>query len=540
MATPLATGAETGRPNILLIMTDQQRADYLGCYGHPVIRTPHIDSLAEAGTAFDRFYVASPVCMPNRASIMTGRLPSLHGTRMNGIPLSLREVTFPEVLRRSGYRTALIGKSHLQNMFDLPPFEAPRRSAAPWAVPAGLEEARLRSEEEDYRQELPERWRGSGPYVVRTPFYGFQQAVLCTGHGDKVGGHYVKWLRGQGIDPDRICGPANSLPHDYACPQAWRTAVPAELYPTRFIQQEALRVLQRWTGEDSGSPFLLAVSFPDPHHPFTPPGRYWDLYRPADMPLPRSFDLPTTLPQVLHARAERARSEEAAHGYGAFAATRREAQEAAALTAGMVAMIDDAVGALLQSLRDSGRDRDTIVIFTSDHGDFLGDHGLLLKGPLHLQSLLRVPFIWRDPGRQDAIRRSAALASSIDIAATILDRVGIAAPNGMQGQSLLAAMGPPGAGGGAGSLLIEEDAQQAALGFATAPRIRTLVTDRYRLSLYGRSGSAELFDLREDPDEIVNRWSDPGFASVRRQLVEELALRQMESADTSPAPRYMA
>jgi arylsulfatase A-like enzyme len=97
------------RPNFILFITDQHRADFLGCYGHPVLRTPHIDSIAANGTMFRRFYVASPVCMPNRASLMTGRMPSAHGVRSNGIPLSMQAVTFVELLRDAGYRTALIG-----------------------------------------------------------------------------------------------------------------------------------------------------------------------------------------------------------------------------------------------------------------------------------------------------------------------------------------------------------------------------------------------------------------------------------------------
>ena len=109
------------RPNFLLFITDQQRADFLGCYGHPVLRTPHIDSIAARGTAFDKFYVASPVCMPNRASLMTGRMPSVHGVRSNGIPLTMNAVTFVDLLRDAGYRTALIGKSHLQNFTPWPP-----------------------------------------------------------------------------------------------------------------------------------------------------------------------------------------------------------------------------------------------------------------------------------------------------------------------------------------------------------------------------------------------------------------------------------
>ena len=112
---------KSSRPNFLLFITDQHRADFLGCYGHPVLRTPHIDSIARRGTAFDRFYVASPVCQPNRASLMTGRMPSVHDVRSNGIPLSMEAVTFVDLLRDAGYRTALVGKSHLQNFTSWPP-----------------------------------------------------------------------------------------------------------------------------------------------------------------------------------------------------------------------------------------------------------------------------------------------------------------------------------------------------------------------------------------------------------------------------------
>ena len=109
------------RPNFVLFITDQHRVDYLSCYGHPVLKTPHIDSIAAHGTCFDRFYVATPVCMPNRATLMTGRMPSVHGVRHNGIPLSLDATTFADMLRVSGYRTAMVGKSHLQNMTGDPP-----------------------------------------------------------------------------------------------------------------------------------------------------------------------------------------------------------------------------------------------------------------------------------------------------------------------------------------------------------------------------------------------------------------------------------
>src|SRR5947208_11556868 len=132
----------SARPNFVLFITDQHRADFLGCYGHPVLRTPAIDSLAARGTAFDRFYVASPVCQPNRATLMTGRMPSLHGVRYNGISLSLAANTFVDLFRAAGWRTALIGKSHLQNMTGLPTVvHNPPLPQGYQHPPAGLDEA---------------------------------------------------------------------------------------------------------------------------------------------------------------------------------------------------------------------------------------------------------------------------------------------------------------------------------------------------------------------------------------------------------------
>src|SRR5688572_2503240 len=145
-------------PNFILFITDQHRADHLGCYGHPVVRTPHIDSIAARGVAMDRFYVASPVCMPNRASLMTGRMPSSHGVRANGIPLSRSSVTFVDLLAAAGYRTALVGKSHLQNFTGAGPlFKSPERKGAP--APEKIASAidhKLGTDE--YNEENPKEW----------------------------------------------------------------------------------------------------------------------------------------------------------------------------------------------------------------------------------------------------------------------------------------------------------------------------------------------------------------------------------------------
>ncbi|MEM8802904.1 MAG: sulfatase-like hydrolase/transferase, partial [Pseudomonadota bacterium] len=173
----------TKRPNFILFITDQHRADHLGCYGHPVLETPNIDSIAERGIAFDKFYVASPVCMPNRASLMTCRMPSSHGVRMNGVPLSKKNVTFVELLKAAGYKTALIGKSHLQTFTGAPPTTTvPDAREGFFRANGDLTEAvRHDLNSPIYKFEEPDFWSGPQPRVP-TPFYGFDHVELVTGH----------------------------------------------------------------------------------------------------------------------------------------------------------------------------------------------------------------------------------------------------------------------------------------------------------------------------------------------------------------------
>ena len=536
------------RPNFLFIITDQQRADYLGCTGHPLLRTPNIDGLAARGRRFGRFYVADPICMPNRATLMTGRMPSLHGVRHNGIPLSLRANTFVELLRADGYRTALLGKSHLQNFHSTTPYlqrgaPPPGRTRPPEALTEAMKPA---PGDGRYDQEQPASWQGDPDYRLDLPFYGFEHVDLCTGHGDRVGGHYDHWLRAQRPDADSLREADNALPHDYICPQARRTALPEELYPTSYVAQMTLDYLDRHAADGARAnggraPFFAMMSFPDPHHPFTPPGKYWDMYRPDDMTLPDSFhhgNRPPP-PHVAHARAERDAGTAVTDMQSAFAVNEREAREAMALTCGMITMIDDAVGRVLDRLETLGLADDTVVVFTSDHGDFLADHGLMLKGPVHYQSLIRVPFIWADTGTAAAPGTCDSLCGTIDIGATILDRAGIEPYNGIQGRSLLGL-----AAGGTealyDSMLIEEDQQRSDFGFDEPPRVRTLVTGRWRLTLYHGVPWGELYDLANDPSEMDNLWDDPAHQPVRAELMEKLARRQMALADRSPMPTTTA
>lgn len=515
------------RPSFVLFVTDQHRADHLGCYGNPVLRTPAIDQIAAQGVCFDRAYVSSAICMPNRATLMTGRPPMLHGVRHNGVPLPLEAVTFPELLRDAGYRTALVGKAHFQNMIGPPGFiqRAPGVGEA-WRPGPGR-----------YDQEIATRWRDDPDCELDLPYYGFDSADLAIEHGDAVEGHYSAWLRSKHPEPDRLRGRRNALPsRGPELPQAWRTAIPEELYSTSYVAQQAVARIAEFAAEPE-RPFFLMCSFPDPHHPFTPPGRYWDLYDADDIPLPDTWSIdPRRMPphvrQLLNERdAGRARNNSAA----AFACNAVEARGLTALTYGMIAMIDDGVRSVLAALEEGNLADRTVRIFTADHGDLMGDHQLMLKGPMHYQALIRVPLIWSDTPDRRTAPREAALAGTIDIAPTILDRAGVAAPNGMLGRSLL-----PVLAGHAeevrSALLIEEEGQRIAFGFERPVRMRTLLSDGYRLSLYEGVDWAELYDLRNDPLEMRNLWGDPTARKIERQLVERLAREMISASETSPVP----
>lgn len=530
-------------PNFLIFVTDQQRADHLGCAGNPVLRTPHIDALAAQGTRFTHAYVNNPVCTPNRGSMLTGRVPSLHGARGNGTPLPLESVTFPALLAEFGYHTALIGKSHLQNMEDTPPALPPVEDAPDLRVSGRFPEATTRSiRGPEYQQELRSRWRDPA-HGITLPYYGFQDVVLCNHHADECFGEYLRWLEREHPDvAGRIGRDHGQRDADYVAPQAWRTALTEFQYPTHFIAEQTSLWLRTHRARQPGQPFALVCSFPDPHHPWTPPGKYWDMYKPRDM------ELPTT---ALHADAEPRHvqwlMDERASGRAKletprmFASTAREIQEIIALTYGMIANIDDRIGMVLQTLRDCGADRDTVVIFTSDHGDLMGDHGLMLKGPTHYQGLVRVPFIWRDPQALDggvpAVRDD--LVSSIDLSASILRRANIAVPNGMQGKALFDADGSS-RPSGRDAVLIEENQQRAYLGFSQPVRVRTVVTHTHRLSVFAEGDWGELYDLQTDPGETRNLWDEPDARVLRESLLMRLVQQILEHSETSPRPTRLA
>jgi arylsulfatase A-like enzyme len=530
-------------PNILFFITDQLRADHLGCYGNRTIRTPAIDSIARRGVTFDRFYVASPVCQPNRATLATGRMPSLHGVRINGISLSLAANTFTEMLRANGWRTALIGKSHLQNFGGVSPSltrPAPPEGYAP--PPKGLDEADKEDRADPiYDQENAKTFAANPAHDLHRPYYGFEHVELCSQHSTRVQGHYTQWLRERRPDGDALRGPDNQLPHDYVLPQAWRTRLPEELYPTSYVVDRTIAYLEDHARRGDGKPFFVQCSFPDPHHPFTPPGRYWDMYKADDMELPPTFHIGNRPqpPHVAALHAARDNGTRNADAQAAFAVTERETREAIALTYGMIAMIDDGVARILKRLEETGLAANTIVVFTSDHGDLMGDHQLMLKGNFAYEGLIRVPFIWAEPDGARAGTRTGALAGTLDIAATVLDRARIAPYNGIQGKSALPAIGGA-TDAGHDSILIEYGSQRPLFGTKGEMAMRTLVDQRWRITYYRGVPWGELFDRNNDPNEMDNLWDDPAAAGAKRELTERLVHKMMELAERSPLPTRSA
>ncbi len=518
------------RPNFLILMTDQQRADHLGCYGNPVVQTPVLDGLAARGTRFERFYVSNPICQPNRAALASGQLTSVNGCRQNGIPLSPQTTTYADVLRGAGYRTGLVGKAHFQNVSNIPAKPRALQGAGdPPKPPHDLARQDQRSGAE-FLSEQRGLWAHNPDRTVPLPYYGFDHLRLCIGHGDQVEGHYSGWLRDKldGAPDPRGPGPDR----DNHMPQVWRTALPEALYPTTYVADMACEFLE---GQSPDDPFLLVVSFPDPHHPFTPPGRYFDLYDPEAMPLPASFHHPTGARRDLpdHVLQAYALGDANPNAYWPFHVTEAQLRQMLALNYGAISLIDTQIGRVLAQLQAQGLADETVICFMSDHGDYMGDHGTVLKHGVHSHGAIRVPFLWVDPaGAQGAV--SGLQASAIDFAPTLLQRAGLQVPVGMQGQDLCApdARDLP--------VLIED----AGIGIYLDPdadtSIRSLVDGDWRLSVFEGSDLGELYDLRTDPHELTNLWAAPDHQEKKTEMLLKLVQRQIALRDKSLLATHQA
>lgn len=482
---PDATAAD--RPHVLLITTDQHHWQAMGTRT-PLLKTPHLDRLAGEGVTVDRAYCPNPLCTPSRASILTGQYPSTHGAWTLGTKLDESATTVSGLLSEAGYATSLIGKAHLQPLASIP-------SQTSIETPAHFRDWDL--------------WRS-----FHGPFYGFDHIEITRNHADEqwVGAHYALWMEESGFTdwPDyfrHLDGTGGREHH-------WD--LPAEQHYTTWTAERTVAQLE--AAAASGQPSFCWASFHDPHPPYLVPEPWASLYDPDDCD--PGVLVPGELDQMHPWFGETQRDEPdfspwfetpyETHGFGRQVVDRATMQKNLAIYYGMISFLDDQIGRILTRLDELGLAENTLVVFSTDHGHFLGAHGLTAKGPFHYEDLIRIPFLARWPGRIPAGSSTSAITSLVDLAPTFLSAAGVAVPGSMQGVDQLDAW----AGGPAArDHAITENRFQP-----STVHIRTYVEDRYKLTVYRDEQHAELFDLHDDPDELHNLAHDPAHAALRAEI----------------------
>jgi arylsulfatase A-like enzyme len=413
--------AADSRWNLLILTNDQHRADCLGCYGNPVIRTPHTDRLAAQGVRFGNAFVHAPQCVPSRFSLHTGRYPHTTGVYTNSVPLPDDVPTLPKILNAAGYQTACIGEM---------PF-------APQDATGGF--ARVLANNSDFNK-------------------------FAAAHGLKH--------------------PADEGPFQCA-PLPWTD----DLDETAFFANHARDFIRGHRDQ----PFFLHVNFRRPHHPFNPPAPFDKMYLGAKFPPShtRPGELDNKPPQ------QRAALEKSV-SFDLRTLTSAALDLVKAYYYGMISENDKYIGAILDELKSSGLDNRTIVVFNADHGEMLGDHGLLFKGSYMYDAVTRIPLILRAPGKIPAGKVIDSLVEEVDILPTLLSLLDVKPPAGIQGQSLF---GPP---------------KQTV--FSEFPTIKMVRTAEWKLVHYPKAKHGELYHLTEDPHELTNLWFESQYASIRADL----------------------
>lgn len=492
---------------ILLVTTDQQRYDTLGCNGGLLARTPVVDGLAAQGVRYERAVPQSVVCMPSRSTILTGQHPSTHGVWMNGVPLPADAPSFAELLRRGGYRTALVGKAHFEPFLD--PFLRFQENRIP---PGG---------------DLP----SGGAHR------GFEHIETAT-HGAMGPLHYARWMREN--HPEALGGFFAVLDSDMqvsaegggdtGAPQVKVNPVAREWYHTDWVADRTIAWLEGLDGDDD---WFCWMSFPDPHHPWDPPQSEMGRIDWRDVPLPAGY-LPSREEResVLDSKPRHWRlwydgalvsNYEAPARWVPATLTPDQIREVNARNAVECELIDEAIGRVLSAVERRGWGDDLDVVFTTDHGELQGDFGLLFKGPYHVDGLMHLPLVWRPApslGRRPEV--VSAPVGLVDLGPTICQAAGLAVPDWMQGRPLPVDESDA-AERGFGRVLTEWDSEL----FGVDIHVRTvtqgsLVCTTYLPGTVHDGTEGELYDLDADPHQFVNRWDDLAWRSVRDDLVGEL------------------
>jgi arylsulfatase A-like enzyme len=490
-----------------------------------VLKTPNIDSIAKEGIKFTNFYCNNPICMPNRSTIFTGQYPSVHGVTTNGRNLPKDTKTFVDILLESGlYHTASFGKIHL-NYFG---------------APSGEFETPIESQE--YAQA-----KNYSKLSNMSPYFGLKEVKLISGHGTFCGHpDYINWVKSKISQDPTLAKPLKikqrntddliqtklNISFDTTDPlgkiQVLKHKLPEELYSTSYVKDHTIDFFRRFAdGQYSEQNFFAFCSFPDPHHPYTPPGKYFDMYKPQDIILPKSF-------YDTHENSSnfnRKHFNELLKSEGTEKkifpipkdVTEEEAKRVIAASYGMEKMIDDAIGEILQSLKRYGLADNTVVIYTSDHGELGGDHRFFFKGPFLYQGLIKIPFLISVP---NMIKGQVidSLVSSIDIPETILELCGLTIPNTMQGRSMLPILNNS-AEKINEEILIEMDDDH------NNEKTRTLITGDWRITVFRNHG--ELYNLKKDPGEMNNLWNNNDFDERKYELLLRLLRRCINTQNYS-------
>jgi len=496
--------------NILFIITDQQRKDSLGCYGNTIVNTPNIDKLASRGVVFDRYYCSNPICMPNRLSIFTGMNPRNHGVWTNGLLREQELRTMATELHDNGYNTASFGKIHF----------------TPWEGNGGNKESFT-----FWKENTDLDWNG--------PYWGFQHVELTIGHTD-VAAHYGKWFKENGGTPDMMTihsldnknevvetAPIGSKDYAIKADASGIRHMPSELHDSAFVADRTIAYLESKKEEDN--PFFIVASFPDPHLPFNPPEEYAQKYPVSEInePIGCEADLktrPDHYQQYFRGGWHRKGIVPERHPSGIDDTTTRTR---IALTYAMTELIDYNIGRIVDTLKQMDLMEDTIIVFTSDHGELLGDHGLWSKGPFYYEGLVNIPLIIY---AQDSLKqgRSKSLVSSIDILPTLFDMVDIPVPeyvNGISHRDHII----DGDSGKRDACLVE---YRNGFGPADCSSM-ALITDRYKYIHY-QNGERELTDLMNDPGETVNHAGSISYKEIEEELRNCLLEEVLASGSNLP------
>jgi len=495
------------RTNVLFITSDQQHWLTMG-YLNPEVRTPYLDRLVGRGTTFHRAYTVNPTCTPTRASWITGLYPSQHGAYSLGTKLMKSVPTVGDVFHAHGYETALVGKAHFQPLKGTE--EYPSLESYPILHDLDF-------------------WRG-----FHGPFYGFQHVELARNHTDEshAGQHYALWMEEKGYGGWRkYFQPEHRRP---APGEPWD--IPEEIHYNTWIAERTNALMEQYRKE--GQPFFLWASFFDPHPQYMVPEPYASMYDPKKVTVPdhRDGEFDDKPPYFKLSQLQnpdfssfREPDGNGIHGSGSHLRSMEDKAKNIAAMYGMMTMLDAYIGKILDKLDELGLTESTLVCFTTDHGDFWGQHGLTAKAIHHYEDLLRVPLVVSMPGTIPEGIVSNALQSTVDLPQTFLSIAGLPVPRTMTGIDEKAVWR-----GDTETLrdhvMVENQHQP------TTMNMRTLITRRHKLTVHFNQDYGELYDLQDDPGEYTNLWNRPEHQALKQNLMLQFIHGEMAKAPL-PMPR---